>query len=104
MGMTAEYIEGLQRDPHHVFSNRVRYVNYGSCYYFKPMTKKEFLRVDPFDACAFFSQCFRNPREFTVVLVRFPPPADTTSALLPRAFSDLLSQYISALPRSLGAV
>eukprot|EP00959_Pyramimonas_sp_CCMP1952_P379997 7960507-Pyramimonas_sp.AAC.1 len=69
MGMTAEYIEGLQRDPHHVFSNRVRYVNYGNCWYFKPMTKKEFLRVDPFEACDFFSKCFRNPKEFTVVLV-----------------------------------
>jgi predicted Zn-dependent peptidase len=89
MGMTAEYIDGLQRDPQHVFSDRVRYINYGNCWYFKPMTSRQFLRVDPFEACAFFSQCFRNPKEFTIALV---------GAVDPAVAVPLIRRYLGGIP------
>lgn len=47
MDMTRESIEAQIRNPLHAFSNRVRFINYGRCYYFEPFTMREFRRVDP---------------------------------------------------------
>ena len=78
MGMTAEAIKGQLRDPHTVFSHRVRYVNYGGCYYFKPMTAREFLRINVDKAVEHFHASYRNPAEFTVCLVSERAGADMT--------------------------
>lgn len=69
MSMTAEAIRGQLRDPNTAFSHRVRYVNYGGCYYFKPMTAQEFLRISVPSAVDLFNQSFHNPAEFTIIMV-----------------------------------
>ena len=43
-------------------------VNYGDCYYFKPMSLDDLQGVDAHLACAFNNINFRNPAEYTVVL------------------------------------
>jgi predicted Zn-dependent peptidase len=87
--MTLEAIRTQSREPSSVFRNRVRYVNYGGCYYFAPMTARQFKRVCADEACAFFNSSFHNPAEFTVVLVG---ALDTKTAI------PLIEQYLGTLP------
>lgn len=47
MRMTRETIAAQIRDPMYAFTNRVRFINYGRCYYFAPFTMREFRGVDP---------------------------------------------------------
>eukprot|EP00899_Mesostigma_viride_P018829 jgi/Mesvir1/26948/Mv20668-RA.1 len=69
MRMTREAIVAQNRDPLKVYGDRVRFLNYGNCYFYKPVTLEEFDRIDPHYSCQYFNNCFRNPAEFTVVLV-----------------------------------
>ncbi len=56
------------------YGNRVRQVNYGNCYYFKPLTLEDLGKVDAHMACAFNNINYRNPAEFTLVLTGEGPP------------------------------
>ena len=77
-----EGIAAQLRNPAYAFAQKVRAINYGSCYYFEPMTVEDLDRVDPEVACAHFNQSFCNPAEFHLVLtgnieVGFGPPVDS---------------------------
>ena len=56
------------RNPLTSFSERVRYINYGRCYYFEPPTLKELDHIDAAAACRYFSESFQNPAEFRLCL------------------------------------
>eukprot|EP00798_Chlamydomonas_sp_ICE-L_P000547 gene547-1962_t len=56
------------RNPLHPFHKRVRFVNYGGCYYFEPIKLPDLEKVDPYIACAHHNMNYRNPEEFVVVL------------------------------------
>eukprot|EP00898_Chlorokybus_atmophyticus_P001425 jgi/Chlat1/2283/Chrsp17S02583 len=98
MRMTREGILASQRNPFYMFSQRVKYINYGNCYYFKPLTVQEFDKIDPHYACQYFDDCFRNPAEFTVLVVGPPPrkPEDLTP--LPFTFPDGILKEDVRLP------
>lgn len=52
------------RNPLTSFSERVRFINYGHCYYFEPPTLPELDHIDAAAACRHFSEAFQNPAEF----------------------------------------
>ncbi|GBG85044.1 hypothetical protein CBR_g39508 [Chara braunii] len=69
MQMTEEAIKAQERNPFTAYANRVRSLNYGDSYYFKPVTVADLSKVDPVKSCAYFDQCFKEPSSFTVVIV-----------------------------------
>ncbi|XP_008797884.1 zinc protease PQQL-like isoform X1 [Phoenix dactylifera] len=90
MQMAEEAIRAQERDPYTVFANRVREVNYGNSYFFRPIRISDLRKVDPIRACKYFNDCFKDPSTFTVVIVgNFDP-----SVSLP-----LILQYLGGIPR-----
>ncbi|PKA56306.1 Ubiquinol-cytochrome-c reductase complex core protein I, mitochondrial [Apostasia shenzhenica] len=69
MQMAEEAIRAQERDPYTAFANRVRELNYGNSYFFRPIRIGDLKKVDPIRACEFFNMCFRDPSTFTVVIV-----------------------------------
>lgn len=53
------------RNPTRVFSDRVLQLCYNS-YYFRPPSLRDIRAIDPYQACAHFTECFRHPAEFVV--------------------------------------
>nr|XP_029119433.1 zinc protease PQQL-like isoform X4 [Elaeis guineensis] len=90
MQMAEEAIRAQERDPYTVFANRVREVNYGNSYFFRPIRISDLRKVDPIRACKYFSDCFKDPSTFTVVIVGNIDP----SVSLP-----LILQYLGGIPR-----
>ncbi|MCO5571807.1 hypothetical protein L7F22_025555 [Adiantum nelumboides] len=90
MQMTKEAILAQERDPFTAFANRVRELNYGDSYYFKPVTVKELKKVDPKRACQYFDSCFKDPSTFTVAIVGNVDP----ETALP-----LVLQYLGGIPK-----
>lgn len=90
MQMTKEAILALERDPFTAFANRVRELNYGNSYYFKPVTVKELNKIDPKKACQYFDNCFKDPSTFTVAIVGNVDP----ETALP-----LILQYLGGIPK-----
>eukprot|EP00250_Pteridium_aquilinum_P015299 c22507_g1_i1 orf=556-3573(+) len=90
MQMTEEAILAQERDPFTAFANRVRELNYGDSYYFKPVRVKELKKIDPKKACQYFDNCFKDPSTFTVAIVGNVDP----QTALP-----LILQYLGGIPK-----
>ncbi|KAL2635876.1 hypothetical protein R1flu_007355 [Riccia fluitans] len=82
MQMTKEEIKAQERDPFTAYANRVRELNYGNSYYFKPVTARDLNKVDPKKACEYFDNCFRDPSSFTVAIVGNIEPAKAVPLIL----------------------
>lgn len=90
MQMTEEAIRAQERDPYTALANRVRELNYGNSYFFRPIRIPDLQRVDPIKACEYVNLCFKDPSSFTVVLVGKIDPG----TILP-----LILQYLGGIPR-----
>eukprot|EP00850_Spirogloea_muscicola_P005254 SM000023S07710 [mRNA] locus=s23:983129:990756:- [translate_table: standard] len=95
MQMTEEAIKAQERDPYTAYSNRVRELNYGNSYYFKPITAAQLRRVDPRKACSYFDSCFKDPSVFTVAIV---------GNINPEAALPLIQQYLGGIPKPIPGV
>ncbi|KAJ7973741.1 zinc protease PQQL-like [Quillaja saponaria] len=89
MQMAEEAIRAQDRDPYTAFANRVKELNYGNSYFFRPIRISDLHKVDPLKACEYFNKCFKDPSTFTVVIVG---NIDTTVAL------PLIFQYLGGIP------
>ncbi|KAJ9547899.1 hypothetical protein OSB04_020442 [Centaurea solstitialis] len=90
MQMSEESINAQERDPYTVFANRVRELNYGNSYFFRPTRISDLRKVDPFKASEYFNKCFKDPSTFTVVIVGNIDPAIARPLIL---------QYLGGIPR-----
>ncbi|KAK2986241.1 hypothetical protein RJ640_027336 [Escallonia rubra] len=90
MQMAEEAVRAQERDPFTAFANRVRALNYGNSYFFRPIGISDLGKVDPFKACEYFNSCFKDPSTFTVVIVGNIDPA---------VASPLILQYLGGIPR-----
>lgn len=108
MQMAEEAVRAQERDPYTAFANRVRELNYGNSYFFRvsfscffkslylylvyhtdnsnfclqPIRLTDLQKVDPFKACDFFNNCFKDPSTFTVVIVGNIDPALASPLIL----------------------
>ncbi|KFK27236.1 hypothetical protein AALP_AA8G355300 [Arabis alpina] len=90
MQMAEEAVRARERDPYTVFANRVKELNYGNSYFFRPIRISELRKVDPLKACDYFNSCFRDPSTFTVVIV---------GNLDPTIAVPLILQYLGGIPK-----
>lgn len=90
MQMTEEGIHAQDRDPYTAFANRVRELNYGNSYCFRPIQIGDLKKVDPIRACQYFNNCFKDPSTFTVVIVGNVDPAISLPLIL---------QYLGGIPK-----
>ncbi|KAG6599499.1 Zinc protease PQQL-like protein, partial [Cucurbita argyrosperma subsp. sororia] len=90
MQMAEEAVRAQERDPYTAFANRVKELNYGNSYFFRPIRLSDLQKVDPQKACEYFNNCFRDPSNFTVVVVGNINP----SIALP-----LIQQYLGGIPK-----
>ncbi|XP_022154671.1 zinc protease PQQL-like isoform X1 [Momordica charantia] len=90
MQMAEEAVRAQERDPYTAFANRVKELNYGNSYFFRPIRLRDLQKVDPQKACEYFNKCFRDPSTFTVVIVGNINP----SIALP-----LIQQYLGGIPK-----
>ncbi|KAF4371416.1 hypothetical protein F8388_001944 [Cannabis sativa] len=90
MQMAEEAVHAQERDPYTAFANRVKELNYGNSYFFRPVKIKDLRKVDPLKACEYFNNCFKDPSTFTVVIVGNIDP----STALP-----LILQYLGGIPK-----
>ncbi|XP_010667309.2 zinc protease PQQL-like isoform X1 [Beta vulgaris subsp. vulgaris] len=90
MEMAEEAVRAQERDPYTAFANRVREINYGNSYFFRPIRISDLKKVDAFKACKYFSNCFKDPSTFTVVIVGNIDPAIA---------SPLILQYLGGIPK-----
>ncbi|KAI9119409.1 hypothetical protein K1719_010084 [Acacia pycnantha] len=89
MQMAEEAVRAQDRDPYTAFTNRVKELNYGNSYFFRPIRKSDLQKVDPLKACEYFSNCFKDPSTFTVVIVG----NIVSSVAVP-----LILQYLGGIP------
>ncbi|EFJ46689.1 hypothetical protein VOLCADRAFT_105434 [Volvox carteri f. nagariensis] len=89
--LVRQAIEAQLRNPLHSYHQRVRYINYGGCYYFKQLTLEEVDKVDPALALAHHNLSWRNPAEFTLVL---------TGNVDRGQLEQLLCRYLATLPKT----
>ncbi|KAG6556881.1 hypothetical protein Mapa_001461 [Marchantia paleacea] len=82
MQMTREEIKAQERDPFTAYANRVRELNYGNSYYFKPVTARDLNKVNPKKACEYFDNSFKDPSSFTVAIVGNIEPAKAVPLIL----------------------
>ena len=54
--ITRETVESQTRNPQFAWSQKVRQVNYGGCYYFEPISVADVDAMDPAVACEHFNQ------------------------------------------------
>ncbi|KAI4350751.1 hypothetical protein L6164_005172 [Bauhinia variegata] len=92
MQMAEEAVRAQDRDPYTAFTNRVKELNYGNSYFFRPIRSSDLRKVDPIRACEYFNNCFKDPSTFTVVIVG---NMDPTIAL------PLILQYLGGIPKPL---
>ncbi|XP_020080244.1 zinc protease PQQL-like [Ananas comosus] len=90
MQMAEEAIRAQERDPYTAFANRVRELNYGNSYFFRPIRISDLKNVDPIRACEYFNNCFKDPSSFTVVIVGNIHPAVSLPLIL---------QYLGGIPK-----
>ncbi|XP_062090969.1 zinc protease PQQL-like isoform X1 [Humulus lupulus] len=90
MQMAEEAVHAQERDPYTAFSNRVKELNYGNSYFFRPVKIRDLRKVDPLRACEYFNNCFKDPSTFTVAIVGNIDP----STALP-----LILQYLGGIPK-----
>ncbi|KAK9102226.1 hypothetical protein Sjap_019480 [Stephania japonica] len=90
MEMTEEAIRAQERDPYTAFANRVRDLNYGNSFFFRPIRISDLRKVDPRSACEYFNNCFKDPSNFTVVIVGNLDPAMSLPLIL---------KYLGGIPK-----
>ncbi|XP_021751377.1 zinc protease PQQL-like [Chenopodium quinoa] len=90
MEMAEEAVRAQERDPYTAFENRVREINYGNSYFFRPIRISDLKKVDAYKACEYFSNCFKDPSTFTVVVVG---NLDLATAC------PLILQYLGGIPK-----
>ncbi|XP_058068278.1 zinc protease PQQL-like isoform X2 [Magnolia sinica] len=90
MQMAEEAIRAQERDPYTAFANRVRELNYGNSYFFRPIRISDLRKVDPIKACEYFNSCFKDPSNFTVVIV---------GNIDPTVSIPLVLQYLGGIPK-----
>ncbi|GMH03369.1 hypothetical protein Nepgr_005208 [Nepenthes gracilis] len=90
MEMAREAVRAQERDPYTAFANRVRELNYGNSYFFRPIRISDLQKVDPFKACDYFNNCFKDPSTFTVVIV---------GKIDPTIACPLILQYLGGIPK-----
>ncbi|KAK9266627.1 hypothetical protein L1049_003579 [Liquidambar formosana] len=90
MQMAEEAVRAQERDPLTAFANRVREINYGNSYFFRPIRISDLQKVDPLKACEYFNNCFKDPSTFTVVIVGNIDPATACPLIL---------QYLGGIPK-----
>ncbi|XP_068334934.1 zinc protease PQQL-like [Pyrus communis] len=90
MQMAEEVVRAQDRDPYTAFANRVKELNYGNSYFFRPIRISDLRKVDPLKACEYFNKCFKDPSTFSVVIVGNIDP----SIALP-----LILQYLGGIPK-----
>nr|XP_043621332.1 zinc protease PQQL-like [Erigeron canadensis] len=95
MQMAEESVNAQERDPYTVFVNRVRELNYGNSYFFRPTRTSDLRKVDPFKACEYYNKCFKDPSTFSVVIV---------GNIDPTIARPLILQYLGGIPRPSEAV
>ncbi|CAM8969399.1 unnamed protein product [Rhodiola kirilowii] len=95
MQMAAEAVHAQDRDPYTSFANRVREINYGDSYFFRPIKITDLRKVDPLKACEYFNNCFMDPSAFTVVIV---------GNIDPETARPLILQYLGGIPRPAASV
>ncbi len=72
---------GQMRNPARLFADRVLQLCYNN-YFFRRPSLRDIASVDPFKACAHFTESFRNPAEFTVCVtgsIKVCPSCDLPS-------------------------
>ncbi|CAI0628468.1 unnamed protein product, partial [Linum tenue] len=89
MQMAEEAVRAQERDPYTAFSDRVKEINYGNSYFFRPIKLGELQKVDPLKACEYFNKCFKDPSSFTVAIV---------GNLDPSVAVPLILQYLGGIP------
>ncbi|XP_039071636.1 zinc protease PQQL-like isoform X2 [Hibiscus syriacus] len=95
MQMTEEAVRAQERDPYTAFANRVKELNYGNSYFFRPIRISDLRKVDPVKACEYFNSCFKDPSTFTVVI---------TGNIDPSIAVPLILQYLGGIPKSPEAI
>ncbi|XP_015889207.3 zinc protease PQQL-like isoform X2 [Ziziphus jujuba] len=90
MQMAEEAVRAQERDPYTAFANRVKELNYGNSYFFRPIRISDLQKVDPLKACEYFNNCFRDPSTFTVVIVGNIDPSIAVPLIL---------QYLGGIPK-----
>ncbi|KAM3383216.1 zinc protease PQQL-like isoform X1 [Capsicum galapagoense] len=90
MQMAEEAIRAQERDPYTAFANRVRELNYGNSYFFRPIKFSDLQKVNPYKACEYFNSCFKDPSTFTVVIV---------GNIDPSIACPLMLQYLGGIPK-----
>ncbi|XP_021276229.1 zinc protease PQQL-like [Herrania umbratica] len=90
MQVKEQAILARERDPYTAFANRAREINYGNSYFFRPFRKSDLQKVNPLKACEYFNSCFKDPSNFTVVIVG---NIDPTIAL------PLILQYLGGIQK-----
>ncbi|PQQ14742.1 zinc protease PQQL-like [Prunus yedoensis var. nudiflora] len=90
MQMAEEVVRAQDRDPYTAFANRVKELNYGNSYFFRPIRISDLRKVDPLKACEYFNKCFKDPSTFSIVIVGNIDP----SIALP-----LILQYLGGIPK-----
>ncbi|EEF48126.1 Mitochondrial-processing peptidase subunit beta, mitochondrial precursor, putative [Ricinus communis] len=90
MQMAEEAVRAQERDPYTAFADRVKELNYGNSYFFRPIRINDLQKVDPMKACEYFNSCFKDPSTFTVVIV---------GNLDPTIAVPLILQYLGGIPK-----
>lgn len=90
MQMAEEAVLAQDRDPYNAFANRVRDINYGNSFFFRPIKLTDLREVDPLKACEYFNNCFKDPSTFTVVIV---------GNIDPDIARPLILHYLGGIPR-----
>ncbi|KAL4334276.1 hypothetical protein GQ457_07G040060 [Hibiscus cannabinus] len=95
MQMSEEAVNAQERDPYTAFANRVKELNYGNSYFFRPIRISDLRKVDPVKACEYFNSCFKDPSTFTVVIAGNIDPSISIPLIL---------QYLGGIPKSPKAI
>ncbi|KAK8566816.1 hypothetical protein V6N13_002501 [Hibiscus sabdariffa] len=95
MEMAEAAVRAQERDPYTAFANRVKEINYGNSYFFRPIRTSDLMKVDPVKACEYFNSCFKDPSTFTVVIAGNIDPSIAVPLIL---------QYLGGIPKSPEAI
>lgn len=90
-----ESIRNQIRDPSAEYLRRLKDINYGKSFYFKPWTIPDFDSIDAKEACEFFTKCFHNPGEFTLVVVG--DIGEISGADTDESFLNMLETYLGSI-------
>lgn len=85
-----ECIRAQERDPFTAFTKRVTRIKCGNSYFFKPWQVSDLPKIDHQQACEYFSNFFKDPSTFTVVIV---------GNIYPDTAHPLILEYLGGIPK-----